>query len=211
MKPRNYLRKAAYFFSTVCVCAVVPAPAATVPFSFNVIYDAFLGSPPGPDNLTVPTTASGSGVFSPFGNGNYSETGAVTFATFTSGDFGPALVNLTFAASFNGGADTFNGTDVHKHDAAGNIISETMTILGGTGIFSGATGFAVPNTVGLASSGNSSPNYFATLETSGTGQITAPGLNAVPEPATSALLSSGLAALAGVAAMCRKRCQSLIP
>jgi hypothetical protein len=41
----------------------------------------------------------------------------------------------------------------------------------------------------------------------GTGQVTAPGLNAGPEPGTIALISAGLAGLAGIAVM-RKRAGS---
>ena len=96
-----------------------------------------------------------------------------------SGDLVPSTVSLNFTASFNGGADTFTGTDFHVFG-----VSNTLTILGGTGIFSGATGFATATGMGIAPSGNPAPNFIATVATSGSGQITAPGLNAVPEPGT---------------------------
>ncbi len=54
-----------------------------------------------------------------------------------SGVLVPSMVSLDFTVSFNGGADTFTGTDFHVVG-----VSDTWTILGGTGIFSGATGFA---------------------------------------------------------------------
>jgi hypothetical protein len=88
-------------------------------------------------------------------------------------------------------------------------VSDTLTILGGTGIFSGATGFATATGTMIPSSGNPAPGFFATFAFSGSGQITAPGLNAVPEPATMALLSTGLACLLGAAAI-RKRRSKLI-
>jgi hypothetical protein len=85
-------------------------------------------------------------------------------------------------------------------------VSNTMTILSGTGIFSGATGFATPtdDTI-IPSSGNPSPDYFATFTSSGTGQITAPGLTAVPEPTTMTLLGAAMASLGGLAAIRNKR------
>ncbi len=182
------------------VCSSGTAEAATVPFTFDVTYDAFLGGAPSPTTLIVPATNSGSGAFAPFGSAIWSETGTFTFVVLPSGDLVPSTVSLNFTASFNGGADTFTGTDFHVFG-----VSETMTILGGTGIFSGATGFATPTTILLPPSGNPAPNFFATLATSGSGQITAPGLNAVPEPATMALLSTGLASLLAVAAIRKRR------
>jgi len=180
----------------------ISAQAATIPFTFQVTYDVLLGGIPGPANLTVPATNTGSGSYAPFGNAIYSETGSVTFAMLPSGDLVPSTISLNFTASFDGGADTFTGTDFHVFG-----VSETMTILGGTGIFTGATGFTTPTTVGIAPSGNPAPNFLATLTTSGSGQITAPGLNAAPEPATMALVGTGLAGLAVVAANRRRRRQ----
>src|SRR4051795_3690753 len=103
------------------------ARAATIPFTFEVTYDALLGGLPSPTTLTVPAMNSGSGSFAPFGSAIYSETGTVTFAMLPSGDFVPSTVSLNFTASFNGGNDTFTGTDFHVF-----AVSETMTIVGGT-------------------------------------------------------------------------------
>ena len=173
--------------------------AATVPFTFEVTYDAFLNGVPSPTNLTVPAMNSGSGVYTPFGSAVYTESGTVTFAMLPSGDLGPSTVSLNFTASFNGGTDTFSGTDFHVFG-----VSETTTILSGTGMFSGATGSITPITVGLPPSGNPAPNYFGTLSTSGTGQITAPNLAAIPEPSTGVLLAFAFAGLIGIPAA-RKR------
>ena len=211
MNVKNYSRAMACLFVAAYLCVTVPAHAGTIPVTFDVTYDAFFGSTPGPDNLTVPTTASGYGTFSPFGEGSFSETGSVTFETFTTGEFGPALVDLTFTASFNGGIDTFTGTDVHLHDSAGNFISETMTILEGAGVFEGATGFFLPDTEEITPSGNTSPGYFATFETSGTGQISAPGLVATPEPGSLPLFCLASLVLAGFrcrAASALRKCRS---
>lgn len=187
--------------------STVSAQAATVPFTFDITYDTLASTFPSPGNLTITGYSIGSGTFAPFGNADYSAAGPVTFGVLPSGDLFPSTVNLTFTASFHGGADTFTGTDVHLHDNLGNLISENITILSGTGIFSGATGSASPTTIQAGPSGNTAPGYLGTLNVSGSGQITAPGLNAVPEPATMGLLSTSLVSLAGFAAI-RKRRQS---
>lgn len=173
--------------------------AATLPFTFEVTYDSFLNGVPTPSNLTVPAMNVGSGFYTPFGSAIYTETGTVTFAASSSGDLGPSTVSLNFTASFNGGADTFSGTDFHVFG-----VSETTTILSGTGIFSGATGTIIPTTVIGPPSGNTAPNYFGTLSTSGTGQITAPNLAAIPEPSTAALLGLVSVALLGFPVLRRR-------
>src|SRR3954468_8518067 len=88
------------------------AGAATIPFTFEITFDTFVeGGPPTGSTLTLPTTVLGSGSFAPFGSSVYSEAGTITFAMLPSGDFVPSLVSNDFTASFNGGANTFTGTD----------------------------------------------------------------------------------------------------
>src|SRR5437764_6201631 len=87
------------------------AHAATIPFSFSVTADSFVLSVPSAATPAVGTTVSGSAAFIPFGAAIYSEVGTVTFATIPSGQFVPVSVMNNFTASFNSGANTFNGTD----------------------------------------------------------------------------------------------------
>ncbi|HYI92772.1 MAG TPA: PEP-CTERM sorting domain-containing protein [Bryobacteraceae bacterium] len=167
--------------------------AATVPFTFDLTFDTFIVGVPSPMTPTLATTVLGSGVFVPFGSAIYSEAGTITFTMLPSGDFAPSSVSNTFLASFNGGADTFTGTDFVLFGPT--TFTNNLTILGGTGIFLGATGFATATGMTIASSGNPAPDFFATVATSGSGQITAPGLAAVPEPTTMGLFCTGLAGL----------------
>src|SRR4051812_21672247 len=87
------------------------ARAATIPFTFEITFDTFIVGVPSPTTLTLPGTLSGSGSFAPFGSAIYTEAGTITFGILPSGDFVPFSVMNNFTASFNGGADTFTGTD----------------------------------------------------------------------------------------------------
>jgi hypothetical protein len=169
----------------------LPAAAATVPFTFTVDGGAALLGPPVPDT-PVGVMLFASGIFTPFGPAEYSESGTITFVIWHSGDFAPASVSNTFTASFNFGADTFTGTHNFAFGppgAAGQTITSAMTILGGTGMFSGATGSATSSGTNSPppGPGDLSPVFFT-----GAGQITAPALTAVPEPSTVAIVFAGL-------------------
>src|SRR3954452_16636695 len=98
----NHLRRAtlAVVAAILILVAVFPisAEAATIPFTFEVTYDAFLGGVPSPTTLTVPAMNSGSGSFVPFGSAIYSEAGTVIFVILTSGDFVPSTISLNFTA-----------------------------------------------------------------------------------------------------------------
>ena len=123
-----------------------------------------------------------------------------------SGAFVPVAVMNNFSAVFNGGADTFIGTSFTTFGPPNALglpkFTNTETILGGAGIFAGASGFFTGSGVSIRPSGPPTPGQVTLLSSAGSGQITAPGLNPAPEPATVALLGAGLA---GVAVLRRKR------
>jgi hypothetical protein len=196
-------------FSAAAVLAItiaVPAVAATIPFTFTVSGGAALLGPPAPDN-PVGVMLFASAEFDPFGPAaDYSESGTITFTFWPSGDFAPASVSNNFTASFNAGADTFTGTHTYLFGpptAAGQTITSTMTILGGTGAFSGATGTATATGTNTPPPG---PDDLSPVFFTGSGQITAAALTAVPEPSTLPIMC---AALAGAGIWLRRR-QSMI-
>src|SRR3954449_4601730 len=87
------------------------AHAATIAFNFEIAANASIGGVPSPTNLSLPSTVIGSGSFAPFGSAVYSEAGTITLIMLPSGAFVPSSVMNTFTASFNGGTDTFSGTE----------------------------------------------------------------------------------------------------
>src|SRR6185437_2300488 len=116
--------------------------AATISFTFSISADTSTVGTPSLGNLKLPTTVSGSGQFVPFGSAVYSESGTITYMMLPSGAFVPSSVMNNFVASFDAGANTFDGTNsvvFGPLNATGlPTFSSALTIQGGTGIFSGA-------------------------------------------------------------------------
>lgn len=176
------------------------AQASTIPFSLTVTGGVVTNGQPSPSNLVLMETFTGSGVVAPFGTGTYSDMGTITFDFFPSG-FGVMSATSNFVFSFNAGANTFFGTSVDTFSAPDAFGSQAntgvLTIIGGTGKFSGASGFA--NAMGL-----SDPSPTAPIVFSGTGLIAAPVLVTVPEPRALTLLGIAMILLAGAAGMQRR-------
>lgn len=178
---------AALTFVLLYVGPSAAARADTVPLTFSIQNGlTTLGPLPGQFR------PAGTAVFTPFGTAQFSAIG-----TAMPNLDGTRSVMGTFTFDFGNG-NTFIGTFTGLNSVAdqmGNLaITRSLTITGGTGIFSMAVGSLEASGIGGATLMTTPPTAPFTL--AGSGSITAPGLAAVPEPATMLLLGTGLAGLA---------------
>ena len=177
------------------------ARADAVAFSYTITGDsATTGQPP-----TLNEAFTGSGTVVPFGAAKYTDSGTLTLGQFPNDGFGAMSLVVDYTLSFNNGADTFFGKEFVSFgppDQNGvQLSSATMTIAGGSGIFSGATGSGTGSST-VNPPPPTGPNRVTLV---GSGDIAAPGLSAVPEPASITLLGTAILGLAGLAAMRKKR------
>jgi hypothetical protein len=170
--------------------------AATLAFTFQSSANASAFGVPSSATPSLPTTVDGSAVFVPFGNAIYTEAGTVTFAALPIGGFAPASTMNTFTFSFDGGTNTFSGTNNTvfgpPNSAGFPTFTNTYSILGGTGIFNGATGFASANGISNRAPGAIGSSPVTPVTAIGSGQITTATLTAVPEPGSMALIGLGV-------------------
>jgi hypothetical protein len=105
------MQRVALFYCAASFGFLGTAQSATLPFTFTWSSNSSVVGIPSPVNLSLPTTINGLASFAPLGSALYSEAGTITFRMLPSGDFVPASVMNNFSAVFNGGADSFTGTN----------------------------------------------------------------------------------------------------
>jgi PEP-CTERM motif-containing protein len=177
------------------------ARADTVGFTYTLTgQSATTGQPP-----TLNEEFTGTAAVVPLGTANYTDSGTLTLGQFPNDGFGAMSLVVDYTFSFNKGVDTFFGMDsvtFGPPDKKGvQVTTATMTITGGTGIFSGATGSGSGSAT-VPPPPATGPNIVTIV---GSGDITAPGLAAIPEPSSIMLLGTSVAGLAGIVAMRKKR------
>ena len=199
---RNPLRVSSVIaLSTVIFACCGLAQAATVPFTYTITGEsATTGQPP-----TLNEAFTGSGTVVPFGTAEYTDAGTLTLGQFPNDGFGAMSLTVDYTLSFNKGVDTFFGKEFvtfgppDQHGV--QVTTATMTIAGGTGVFAGATGSGT----GSATVNPPPPTGPNPVTITGSGDITAPGLSAIPEPASITLLGTAIMGLVGLAALRKQR------
>ena len=179
----------------LCLGSATAARADTVTFNWTI--NGTVTTTPAPPLVNF--VAPGTGTVSPFGSATFFAMGTID-PTMPNPN-GSSPVTGTFTLTF-AGADSFTGTFTGENFPPDPVtglrpFTRIFTITGGTGIFSMASGSATAAGASLLTSPGLLDFSFT-----GQGTVTAPGLTAVPEPATMILLGTGLA---GIAAKVHRR------